>query len=480
MNRHCLFWVSLLSTTLSLVHSEDIVINPWELPSVNAPYGDIDVVVGDTMTFVWAETQTHAVFINPSGNCTDTDNVLVASTSPAVYTFTEADVTRSPLFFADNTNELCENGMGFSVNVTQGVVPTAPVAAPVANAAPAAAPVDATDTPTAPPPVAAPTFPPTTPPVPAPTVPPVAPTLPPVAPTEPPVAPTEVPIAIIPTEPPVIPTDMPTLMPIDTSLPSEAVIPTLKPTFAQTQPGGTVETIMGLKIGLAGITTFPQSTQAVWEQTTKEFSESFIMNDLGESVSNFATTYTVTDVSVAPINGQRNLLRGAQFTRQLQQQAVIIVFDQTMQYDTLDSSIDGISMAQLPFDTREGKQAYVTLLKSTGDPQLVQVGGVSSVVPPPVDGPTSGTGGGGGDDPVLSTPAIIGIACGGGALLILIVLYFLYCRGGSRKGSKEMSKAGDDEPPLHVNVRDDEVSTLAGPTGPPTYGDQRYAKGRLC
>ncbi|KAG7366716.1 PDZ domain containing protein [Nitzschia inconspicua] len=473
MHNHCqlLFWLSLMATTCSVVHSQEnvIIIDPWELPPVNAPYENVTAVVGDTISFAWPEGVGHTVFINPSGSCDDSESVFLGNTSPVNYTFTAADVTQSPLFIADNINELCENGMGFFVVVIEATDAPAPVASPVAT--------QATDSPTAAtdPPVAAPVVATESPTVPPPTPAPVTPTPAPVAPTEAPVAPTEPPI--IPTEPPVAPTEMPTEMPVDTSEPSAAVAPSAKPSLAPTQPGSIVQTLTGLRMGLAGITSMPQSTQTVWAQATKEFSESFVLSELSTTVTNFATTYTVTDVS--PVAGQRNLLRGGQ-QRQLQQQAVIIDFDQRMQFDTTDPSVTALDLAQNPFLSPENKGAYLALLRSTGDLFLLDVAGVSNVVIPPSEGPTSPPSD---DEPVLSTPAIIGIACGGGALLILIVLYFLYCRGSggggggssSRKSGKEMSHGGDDEPPLHVNVRDDEVSTLAGPMGPPTYGDQSVA-----
>lgn len=471
---HCHFWLSLVAATWSLVHSEEFTINPWELPSVNAPFQDITAAVGDTITFVWEETSNHTVSINPTGSCDATDAVLVGEASPVTYTFTDADVSRSPILFADNTNQQCDNGMNFTVTVQSGapVAPAAPTAAAAPTgsdtAAPEAAPTDApTDAATTavPETTAAPTV----------AAPVAAPTLPPVDPTEAPVAPTETPILIVPTEPPVAPTDEPSIAPVDTTEPTVLVEPTVKPTVAPTQPGSIKETLTGLRMGLAGVTTFPQDTQANWEQSTKEFSESFILNDLSESVTNFQTTYEV--VSVTPVTNSRTLVRGqsSQSSRQLQQEAVIIAYTQRMQYDTTDRSITALDLATLPFESNESKQAYVSLLKTTGDPILQSVIGVSNVIGPPAGSPSpSGPPSSRDDDPVLSTPAIIGIACGGGALLILIVLYFLYCRGGSKGGGKDVAK--DDEPPLHVNVRDDEVSTLAAPTGPPTYGDQRYVE----
>eukprot|EP00536_Pseudo-nitzschia_multiseries_P004400 jgi/Psemu1/253561/estExt_Genewise1Plus.C_730030 len=75
-------------------------------------------------------------------------------------------------------------------------------------------------------------------------------------------------------------------------------------------------------------------------------------------------------------------------------------------------------------------------------------------------------------DPVLSKPAIIGIACGAAGILILIVLFATYCRNEPEERSDDNLS---DEPPMQVETRDDDISTLAGPNGPPTYGDQSVA-----
>jgi hypothetical protein len=242
--------------------------------------------------------------------------------------------------------------------------------------------------------------------------------------------------------------------------------------MAPTPPGSITETLVGLRIGLAGMTDLPASSRQSWEQITAEFSQSFILNAASASVQNFVTTYEVT--TVAPVAQRRVLLRGQQ--RELQQDAIMVVYTQTKRYDITGDGISPEIMATAPFAGDDGKLAYVALLKSSDDLVLQGVAGVSSVlVPntqPPAMSPVDE------DDPVLSLPAIIGIACGGGALLICVVLYFLYCHGGGGDRDKDIKSA--DDPPLHVNVRDDEISTLAGPTGPPTYGDQRYVKIECC
>ncbi|KAL3914601.1 MAG: hypothetical protein SGILL_006041 [Bacillariaceae sp.] len=510
------FWLAL---SFSLVHSEDIVISPWQLRAPNDDFMDMDANVGDTITFIWnATTENHTVYINPTRNCDDTDAIFLGDTSPTSYTFTAADASLDgfPHLFVDNLEGLCEAGMRFIVTVFRGssapvsptdppITPSAPTDAPVAPSAPVApvapvaptaptdapvAPSDAPVAPTAPPTTAPPTTlspssgppttiapssgPPTTlapssgPPttivpstVPPTTAPPttIAPTT--LPPTDPP---TEAPILIIPTDPPVFPSAAPSAAPVVTSEPSAEVQPTVKPTVAPTPAGSIEQTLVGLRMGLAGTTEFPASTQRQWESLSAEFSESFIINDAGDSVQNFATTFEVT--SVMPVDQRRKMIRGQ---RELQQSAVILEYTQTMRYDTTDSSITPELMATTPFEGDAEKQSYVTLLKTSDDPVLQDIAGVSSVLVPNTQPPaTAPTPAPGGKDPVLSTAAIIGIACGGGALLIAIVLYFLYCRKG-RGGGADKDINSSESPPLHVNVREDEVSTLAGPTGPPTY-----------
>lgn len=158
---------------------------------------------------------------------------------------------------------------------------------------------------------------------------------------------------------------------------------------------------------------------------------------------------------------------------QQQQDIIIVEYTQTLKYNTVDANkFSPEVIVAAPFLTDSERSAYVTLLKTSSDPVLSRVKGVSEITiskqtdPPPTEG------GQGKSEPVLSTVEIIGIACGGAALLILIILFYMYCRKGSRGGGDE--KVADD-PPLQVDVRNDEVSTLAGPDGPPTYGDQSVA-----
>jgi hypothetical protein len=244
---------------------------------------------------------------------------------------------------------------------------------------------------------------------------------------------------------------------------------------------------------MAGVDSFPPTTQETWSAFTGEFSEGSIAEGFADTVSNFRTTYEVTSFEIVPLRRRGLSISGRWLRnsnsdddrRQLQgDSSVIVVYDQTVTYITTDpDTYTPELLVTDPFATTDQKSQYVTFLGTSSDPNLEAVSGVSNVeVPPqtptaapvevaPTSAPTEA------DTSPLSTPAIIGIACGGGALLILAVLYFLYCRnrGGSSgaTGSKYQSDLGD-EPPLQVSIREDEVSTLAGPAGgPPTYGDQR-------
>lgn len=150
-------------------------------------------------------------------------------------------------------------------------------------------------------------------------------------------------------------------------------------------------------------------------------------------------------------------------------------YTQTVKYNTVDANkFSPDLMITAPFATDDERSAYVALLKTSSNPVLLQIKGISEILVPaqlprstivPTD-PSSKKG------PVLTKPAIIGIACGGAGLLILIILFCIYCRSGGSEGDDDKI-SGD--PPLHVDVRTDEVSTLAGPDGPPTYGDQSVA-----
>lgn len=472
----------LLAVKCATVSSDEIFINPWFIPSPNQPYENLTAEVGDIIYFIWnSSDEDHNVYIYPSGLCdnTATDNIEVGLTSPASYVFTDADVEVGSLFFGCAVGSHCDLGMKFVVdvlpsvtndtdtpNITQSDSPSAsPTEAPsvVSTDAPtitaSAAPTTgmASDAPSEPPTVA----------------PSVAETLSPIA--EPTIAPsdplTETPVEAPTTAPTLRPTAKPSAPPTPrpTAKPTGRPVqltdePTTEPTPAP-QEGSTTETLEGLRMGMAGISDMPGSTQAEWAELTASFSTSFIFAELAGTVDNFATTLEVTDV--IPQN-DRKQRRGTRRNLQGQEQ-VIVVYTQTMTYDTNDLTITPDTLATAPFKTDEERTAYVTLLGTSSDPVL---GEITAVSPVDLEGtPTSAPAAPPSDSSsgVLSTPAIIGIACGGGAVVIMAVLYLMYCRSSSSSDDKK-----GDEPPLHVSINGDDVSTLAGPAGPPTYGDHRY------
>ena len=227
------------------------------------------------------------------------------------------------------------------------------------------------------------------------------------------------------------------------------------------------ETFVNLRMGIAGLVEFTPETELEWQELTQQYSSSFVFNDLKGVVTNFITVYTVTDSFPYEDSASRRLRGENQESRDLQtaQDIIIVEYTQTVKYNIVGDSatVAAEDLLTAPFETEVERAEYVTILKSASETDLSQIKGVSQVqVPPqPTQSPAPAPGG------ALSRTAIIGISCGGGALLIVIILFIIYCRsGGGDDGDK-------DDPPLHVDVRNDEVSTLAGPDGPPTYGDQR-------
>jgi len=340
----------------------------------------------------------------------------------------------------------------------------------------------------------------------------------PVTPTAPPTNdPTEAPIlsTLAPTAKPTIeptdrpPTNNPVVTDTPTRVPNEKI--TISPTVAlrtqepttktnigtdtpnentlvpvtSSQVGGEEnisQTLTGLQMGMAGVTDLPISARSSWEELTQLFCDSYVFNDLKNSVSNFDTSYEVTDVIPITLQRHQRMMRGNQ--RGLQsQQGIIVEYTQTVKYDTIDpKKYNSTFIVTAPLETDEERTAYVTLLGTSSDDTLSQVTGVSEIrirdvsstlVPESsTDAPNKAPK----EAPLLTKPAIIGISCGVAAALVLFVIFGVYCcrSGGGSDGGGDAKSSG--EPPLHVSVKDDEVSTLAGPqTGPPTYGDQSVA-----
>jgi len=246
-----------------------------------------------------------------------------------------------------------------------------------------------------------------------------------------------------------------------------------------------------MRMGMVGIDELSSSARTEWQELTGSFSTSYVFNDLKDKVTNFVTTYEVTSVSRVKPPQERHRWRERQLRtttteepqheseRRLQKQAILVFYTQTVEYNTVDGELFTPEfMATAPFETNSERNAYVTLLNTSTNSALAQVTEVSESQLPadatttPKESPTAAPKT---KDEILSKPAIIGIACGGAGLLILIVLFAIYCRSGATENRSD--NKSNDEPPLqlHVDVRDDEVSTLAGPNGPPTYGDQSVA-----
>merc|ERR1712238_334780 len=97
-----------------------IVIANWYLPYTGLR--TVSVTVGDTLTFDWSvEGDTaHNVYLHPSLDCSLDDRSEVGVTSPASYTFTEADgsVEGNTMFFA------CDIGDGQHCEAGQNLIAT--------------------------------------------------------------------------------------------------------------------------------------------------------------------------------------------------------------------------------------------------------------------------------------------------------------------------------------------------------------------
>ena len=501
----------------------------------NEPYQPQTAEVGDTVTFIWTDDENQNVFIHPTGNCDQTGRIAVGNINPTTYTFTEDDASPDgkEIFFACDIDDRCEE-QGMSLTVT--VFPSSdgaglePSFSPVSLTAPpidqelpeteAPTPVVATNSPTKVPsksptsvPVAIATSVPTTAPVVLATAAPVIPTsapviatnsptkvpsksptsVPTVSPTPDPTRATDAPVAPVPfpTVPPTpFPTRNPTLFPT-TSPPIPTNFPTTKPVVepvaiptevpTTTKPvdepaSGNEKTIRGLQMTINGITSFAGLTKDAWEETTETFLTSHYEKDFPTSA--FKSTVTVTN---SQQTSQRRLwmMRG-QRRLQAQKKGFVITYNQEVSYDSDDGNINDNYLAKSAFASPEQRDAYVQSLKNSGDPVLETATDatkpifaidnipIDSPVASPTLPPTQKK-----TEPVLSMAAIIGIACGGGALLIIIILFLIYC---TKKGSKENENVDSNPPPMSVSLKEDEVSTLAGPSiaGGGAQGEQRY------
>jgi len=212
-----------------------------------------------------------------------------------------------------------------------------------------------------------------------------------------------------------------------------------------------------------------------WKDTTEIFCTSHYKRDY--SGSTFKTTITVTN-SQKVSQRHRWMMRGQQRLL-IEASGFVITYNQVVSYDSTASDITENYLAKSAFEFPKQRNDYVQSLQNSGDPVLDTAtdataptyanDNVPTSVPAVISNtqaPTSAE-----KDPPLSLAAIIGIACGGGALLIIIILFFIYC---NKKGSKENPNIDSNPPPRSVSLKEDEVSTLAGPsvTGGGALGDR--------
>ena len=485
----------------------------------NSPYKSQTALVGDTITFIWTDDEVQNVFIHPTNNCTQTNRIPVGNLSPTSYTFTAADASPEgkDIFFANDIDDRCETkGMRMTVTVfpedndgrldpTESPVAISLTAAPVvATAAPTIfialtdAPVVATEAPVVAPtdaPVVAtgaPIFiPPTEAPVVSTDAPVVVPTDAPVVPTDAPVVstpgptafptnpPTDAPIAPPVAFPPVaFPTPDPTAFPTNPLTSPPITSPTLNPSAKPVAPvagptespstsppaAETKKTMRGIIMRVDGIDSFSGSTKDDWEDTTEAFNTAYYENDYPQST--FRTTISVTNFQQIP---QRRGMRGR---RGLQGSGgLVVTYNQVVSYISTAEDITDDYLAKSALATSAQRDEYVQSLQNSGNSVLVDVTDVTaptfaddnvpnsapinSPTPAPPINPEN-------KDSPLSMPAIIGIACAGGALLIIIILAIIYC---NKKGSKENPTIESNNPPTrNISLKDDEVSTLAGPS----------------
>lgn len=275
----------------------------------------------------------------------------------------------------------------------------------------------------------------------------------------------------------------------ETEAPTNA--PTVGPTSALV-----VETVDDLSMRLFGIRDLPIGADSdAWEIYTAEFQKNYYEAVMNAPITDFQATVTIQRL-VLP-SSSRNRDRGRSLLRNLQQESSVTVFyTQTMQYREVgDSGTGPIQVATVPFESEVGRNVYVELLNDSGIGILSDITGTTPVetatlTPSPTSFPTAaptvrgGNGNGvdgGGDNEAnsgLSTGAIAGIAVGGGAALIGLLLFFFF-----RSGDNDYEGANDPPPSVKLQLRSDDVSTLAPPQvyggAPPSnesvlgYGDQR-------
>mmetsp|Transcript_4173 Transcript_4173/g.5475 ORF Transcript_4173/g.5475 Transcript_4173/m.5475 type:complete len:156 (+) Transcript_4173:92-559(+) len=113
--------LNLFLSLLLLCHpsrgSEDVTIGSdvWVIPVGGGPLPAQEGTVGHSITFSWVGT--HNVYIHPTGDCSEIGAILVSETSPAVYTFQEADLNKTVTFSCEISSH-CTLGMIMDVAVS--------------------------------------------------------------------------------------------------------------------------------------------------------------------------------------------------------------------------------------------------------------------------------------------------------------------------------------------------------------------------
>lgn len=81
-----------------------------------AAYGDVEALVGDSVTFTYDEFSD--VWIHPSGDCTQDESIFVGQIGPATvtYRFTQEDAGKS-LTFTSSVSDNCLRGQIITFNV---------------------------------------------------------------------------------------------------------------------------------------------------------------------------------------------------------------------------------------------------------------------------------------------------------------------------------------------------------------------------
>jgi len=93
--------------TFDTVASSQMFNIDWRIP-FGSNFPEMNANVGDTVVFEFSSS--HNVYIHPTGNCLESNSILVKETSPATYTFTEEDAINGEIVFACDTGPHCEVG----------------------------------------------------------------------------------------------------------------------------------------------------------------------------------------------------------------------------------------------------------------------------------------------------------------------------------------------------------------------------------